>query len=444
MYYIGIDIGTTSVCGVLYDAVTSHTESITISNDSILSSKELDERLQNPERIYEIVESILTRFINSGKEIGAIGVTGQMHGMLYIDENGKALSPLVTWQDGRGNRKINDTETYVELISRLSGHPVATGYGLVTHYFNKHNDLVPSEAVHLVTIMDYVTTRMTGNVSPVTDPSNAASLGLFDKSTLQFDKEALKKLGINPAILPIVADGNSPVGYYEGIPVFPAIGDNQAAFIGSVTNKEEAVHITVGTSSQISVYSPEYIDLPTLDTRPLPGGGYIIAGAELCGGYSIALLKNFFVEVVKQITGATPNDEVMFTAMATMPTGGDAPLKVETQFDGTRQHPEKRGSITGISSTNFLPGNLVEGFLYGISEALYRYYRLLPDSLRANKKMIVASGNGLRKNQRLREVFEETFHLPMVLSASQEEAAYGAAIFARQCSQSTLPPANNQ
>ena len=74
MYYIGIDIGTTSVCGVLYDAVTSHTESITISNDSILSSKELDERLQNPERIYEIVESILTRFINSGKEIGAIDV----------------------------------------------------------------------------------------------------------------------------------------------------------------------------------------------------------------------------------------------------------------------------------------------------------------------------------------------------------------------------------
>ncbi|MDE5881138.1 MAG: hypothetical protein K2H60_05365, partial [Muribaculaceae bacterium] len=119
MYYIGIDIGTTSVCGVLYDAVTSHTESVTINNDSILSSKELDERLQNPERIYEIVESILLRFINSGKEIGAIGVTGQMHGMLYIDENGKAVSPLVTWQDGRGNRKINGTETYVDLISRL-------------------------------------------------------------------------------------------------------------------------------------------------------------------------------------------------------------------------------------------------------------------------------------------------------------------------------------
>lgn len=436
MYYIGIDIGTTSVCGVLYDSVTLHTESVTINNDSILSGKELDERLQNPERIYEIVESILTRFINSGKEIGAIGVTGQMHGMLYIDENGKAVSPLVTWQDGRGNRKINATETYVELISRLSGHPVATGYGLVTHYFNKHNGLVPSEATHLVTIMDYVTTRLTGNASPVTDPSNAASLGLFDKSSLQFDKEALKKLGIDPAILPVVADNNSPVGYYEGIPVFSAIGDNQAAFIGSVTNKEEAVHITVGTSSQISVYSPEYIDLPTLDTRPLPGGGYIIAGAELCGGYSIALLKNFFVEVVKQITGATPNDEVMFTAMATMSTGGDAPLKVETQFDGTRQNPEKRGSITGISSTNFLPGNLVEGFLHGISEALYRYYCLLPDSLRANKKMIVASGNGLRKNQRLREVFEETFHLPMILSNSQEEAAYGAAIFARQCSQS--------
>lgn len=434
MYYIGIDIGTTSICGVLYDAVTSQMESVTIKNNSTLSGKELDERLQNPERIYEIVESILMRYIISGKEIGGIGVTGQMHGMLYTDGNGKAISPLVTWQDGRGNRKINNSETYVETITKRSGYPVATGYGLVTHFYNQHNRLVPPEAAHLVTIMDYVTMRLTGNTTPLTDPSTAASLGLFDKSKLQFDKEALRKLGIDSVLAPTVATDKSPVGFYEGIPVFPAIGDNQAAFIGSVANKEEAVHITVGTGSQISVYSPTYIDIPTLDTRPLPGGGYLIAGAELSGGYSMALLKNFFVEVVKQITGATPNDEVMFDAMSTMPTGGDAPLKVETQFDGTRQNPEKRGSITGISSTNFLPGNLVEGFMHGISEALYAYYRLLPESLRANKKMIVASGNGLRKNQRLREVFETTFHLPMVLSSSEEEAAYGAALFAHQSS----------
>lgn len=436
MYYIGIDVGTTSICGVLYDATTGHTENMTLPNASKLTDSDLDKRLQTPERIYEIVESILSRFLNSGKEIAAIGVTGQMHGMLYTDKDGKAVSPLVTWQDGRGNRKINSSETYVDLITRITGHHVATGYGLVTHFFNQHNGLVPPEAAHIATIMDYLTMRLTGATTPLTDSSNAASLGLFDKSNLQFDKEAIEKLDIDTSILPEVVRDNSFIGKYEGIPVFSAIGDNQAAFIGSVTNKNEAVHITVGTSSQISVYSPEYIDLPTLDTRPLPGGGYIIAGAELCGGYSIALLKNFFVEVVKQITGATPNEEVMFEAMSTMPTGGEAPLKVETQFDGTRQNPGKRGSITGISSTNFLPGNLVEGFLHGICDALYNYYTLLPEELRADKKMIVASGNGLRKNQRLREIFEETFQLPMVLSGSEEEAACGAAIFARQCNES--------
>ena len=438
MYYIGIDIGTTSVCGVLYDSDTSLTESVTIKNDSIISSKEIYERLQDPERIFKIVEDILIRFMSDDKKIGAIGITGQMHGMLYTYANGNALSPLVTWQDSRGNRKFNDSETYAEFLSRESGHNVSSGYGLVTHYFNQHCESVPPGSAHICTIMDYIAMRLTDNTTPLTDPSNAASLGFFNKSTLCFDEKALNHLGVDCALLPRVALSNDPVGFYNDIPVYPAIGDNQSAFIGSVANKEDAVHVTVGTSSQISVYSPEYIEIPSIDSRTLPGGGYILVGAELCGGYSLALLKNFFGEVVRHTTGTVLSDEALFAAMAEMPTGGEAPLKIQTQFNGTRQNPEKRGSITNISSTNFLPGNLYEGFMRGISEALYDYYSLLPDSVRLGKKVIVASGNGLRKNHRLREIFEETFHLPVILSESREEAAYGAAIFACQCLNSVL------
>ncbi len=441
MYYIGIDIGTTSICGVRYNSEACNgcseensdevsLKTITLPNDSTISGNNYDERLQDPQRIYEIVVGILDNLLQDGKEVMGIGVTGQMHGMLYTDATGNAVSPLVTWQDGRGNRKINDTETYAEAMTRITGYPVATGFGLLTHYYNSLNNLVPHGASRISTIMDYVVMKLTNGSVPVIDSSNAASLGVFDKTELRFDAEALGKLNIDTRLLPVVASGKTAVGYYKNIPVFPAIGDNQAAFIGSVADREEAVHVTVGTSSQISVYSPQYIELPELDTRPLPGGGYIIVGAELCGGYSLTLLKNFFSEVLKHISGDTPTDDEIYACMATMPRGGEAPLTVDTRFDGTRQDPAKRGGISGISSTNFLPGNLVEGFLSGISIALYDYYKLLPASIRENKKMIVASGNGLRKNLRLREVFEETFSLPMTLSDCREEAAYGAARYA--------------
>lgn len=433
MYFIGIDIGTTSICGVIYDSLANTVESVTEKNDAAQPGAHGDERLQNPDRIIEIVENILNRFKNSGRDIAAIGITGQMHGMLYTDRDGTAISPLATWQDGRGNRQTVGDKTYAEFLSGETGLQLSTGYGLVTHFVNLRDKIVPEGAYRLATIMDYAVMRLTGNKTPVSDPSNAASLGFFDIAANHFDNASLTKAGIDPSILPAITDAGAPIGYHDGIPVFQAIGDNQAAFIGSVTDREKEVHVTVGTSSQISVYSPEYINIPPLDTRPLPGGGYIIAGAELCGGYSIALLKNFFAAVVTEITGYTPNDNELFDAMARMATGGDAPLKVETQFDGTRQNPEKRGSITGISSTNLLPGNMVEGFLRGICEALFYYYRLLPESLRRDRTAIVASGNGMRKNKRLREVFEEIFKLPVVLSDAQEEAAYGAAVFARKC-----------
>ena len=86
----------------------------------------------------------------------------------------------------------------------------------------------------------------------------------------------------------------SRVGHYENISVYTAIGDNQASFLGSIRDIRHSIHITVGTSSQISVYSDDYVNVPLLDTRPLPGGGYILVGAALCGGCSFSLLKKFF------------------------------------------------------------------------------------------------------------------------------------------------------
>lgn len=428
MHYIGIDIGTSSICGVAYNPETGTTDIVSRPNGASVSSCCSDEKLQDPSAIMACVRSIADELIDAHADAVSIGISGQMHGILYLDIDGNAISPLYTWQDGRGNRQLDSGSSYAEYLTSVSGYPVATGYGLVTHFYNSRNGLVPDNARRLCTIMDYAGMKLTGRRSPLTDYTNGASLGFFDKRSLCFDHEALGRAGIDAAILPDLAPSATLLGQYRNIPVYSAIGDNQAAFIGSVADRSSAVHVTVGTSSQISVYTPEYVEVATLDTRPLPGGGYILAGAELCGGYSFTILKNFFAETARLICGKDMSDSDIYAAMLSVPYLADSTLSVETLFDGTRQDPGKRGSVTGISSSNFTPQELICGFARGICDALHAYYRLLPPSLQENKTHIVASGNGLRRNHLLRQALEDRFGLPVILSACAEEAALGAAL----------------
>ena len=431
MHFIGIDIGTSSVSSVVYDYKRKKTESFTTKNDSVLPAAAPWEKLQSPQRIIEIVTEIMEGFFARYSDIRGIGVTGQMHGMLYLDNRGEAISPLYTWQDGRGNQLYQNNQTYACFLSEETGYALASGFGAVTHHYNRENGLIPAGANQICTIMDYVVMKLTGRPTPLTDHSTAASLGFFDLERLTFDRIALKKVGIDPAFLPETVDSVSVAGYYkERIPVYPAIGDNQAAFLGSVKDKHTSLHITVGTGSQISVYSEKYLKIPTFDTRPFPGGGYLLVGAALCGGQAYAILKNFFEKTLKKFTSDLPSESDIYRIMGEVSykeNTNDLPL-VETLFNGTRFSPDKRGSITSISSENFTPDNLILAFLKGISKELYNFYEYLPEEIKKEKDIIIGSGNALKKNPLLCKAFEEQFHINLSFSGCREEAAFGACL----------------
>ena len=98
MYAIGIDIGTTSICGVLIDISDGTVvKSSTVPSEAFLKTDNVWEKIQNTEKIINIAKNIIDDFLN--KETVVIGITGQMHGIVYIDNNGSAISPLYTWQD---------------------------------------------------------------------------------------------------------------------------------------------------------------------------------------------------------------------------------------------------------------------------------------------------------------------------------------------------------
>lgn len=436
MHFIGIDIGTSSICGVAYNFSTKETESITKENETYITSPNQWERAQDAKTILSIVLDIIHEFQAKYSDIKGIGMTGQMHGIVYVDADGEAVSPLYTWQDNRGNLSYKDNQSYAAFLTANTGNSVSSGFGLVTHFYNLKNELVPTDAVKLCTIMDYVVMKLAGKSTPLTDYSNAASLGFFKKDQLTFDIPSLQKVGIDTSILPDTNESASLVGSFEEIPVYSAIGDNQASFLGSVHDVAHSIHVTVGTSSQISVYSDKYIEVESLETRPLPGGGYILVGATLCGGSSFAMLKNFFADTLTfflEKEGKEAIDDLnLFQKMTTIPFQArvDEDLIVETLFDGTRLQPEKRGEITNISLSNLTPENVILGFLKGISEALYNFYQLIPESLKNDKTLLIGSGNGIKKNPLLCKAFEERFQHSMHLSAIQEEAAFGACMCA--------------
>lgn len=434
MYCIGIDIGTSSICGVAYNLRTKQCLTIVKENDAGLPSNHPWEKRQEAGRIEAIVEGILSALLEQCGEVQGIGLTGQMHGMLYVNECGEAVSPLYTWQDGRGNLMYQRGESYADYLSRAGGYPLATGYGLVTHFYNLCNKKVPAGAHKLCTVMDYVAMRLCKRKAPLTDPSNAAGLGFFHKKQLRFDIPACIAAGLSPEILPEVVPSGTLAGHYGHIPVYTAIGDNQASYLGAVRDFRRSIHLTVGTSSQLSVYSERYMEIEGMDTRPLPVGGYLLVGAPLCGGASFAMLKNFFAEVLGFFTGQRWDDREVYRRMTALPyrprTEDD--LQIETLFAGTRLQPEKRGSIENISLANLTPANLIKGFLTGIGKELHDFYELLPREIRQEKNLLIGSGNGIKKNPLLRKILEEQFETPLTLSEIQEEAAFGACACASQ------------
>ena len=413
--FLGLDIGTTTVSAVVVNAENKVVDSITIAHNGFLPMEQPWQREQDPRKLLSAAENA----VNTLKEkyaITGMGLTGQQHGIVYLDKNGEPVSPLYIWQDARGSQERENGETYVQYLSRFSCSPLAAGYGLATHFYNMEHGLVPETAVKFCTIHDLAAMRYAGLTAPVTEPTDAQSLGFYDLEKGDFDKETLKQLGVDITMLPEVR-----TKAHLGNQVAVAIGDNQASFLGTTEGKTDCALVNIGTGSQISIWTDTRKDIPGLEVRPFPYGGYLLVGASLCGGRAYAILENFF----RTFTGSDSCYARMAEILDATDTLEDTPT-VKTTFAGTRLDPTITGSILGITEDNFTPAHMISGFLHGIAGELAELYHACGES-----RPLVGSGNGLRKNSHLCRAVEQEFRSTLTLSSCQEEAAVGAALYAR-------------
>ena len=438
MKLIGIDIGTTTISGIVMEHNIGNNaeliEAKTIANDSFLPTANDWEKIQDAEQIIKKAKDLLDYFLDQYPEVKRIGLTGQMHGILYVDKAGSCVSPLYTWQDGRGSLPEDNGISLVEEIQKKCQVKTASGYGMVTHIYNLRHHLISDVAVSFCTIMDYFGMYLTGRKRALIHASNAAGFGFFDGYHMCFMKEELGKIGIQEKWLPEVCGAMQELGTYRNRIVTTAIGDNQASFLGAVGNENGTLLVNIGTGGQISVLSDQYFAEDGIEARPFLDGKYLLVGASLCGGKAYALLEEFFRKFVKQVTG---QEKSLYGVLENMARKGkeinasrskSRKLKVTTTFNGTRVNPETGGSITNLFADNFTPEAFTYGVLEGMALELYQMYQIIRTGTYIQVTRMIGSGNGLRKNPVLCEIIEEIFGIKLILAEYEEEAATGAAI----------------
>lgn len=408
MKIIGIDIGTTSICGAVVDTDSGEIlKSLTKPNNSFLKSDKNYEKIQDTEIIMQCVYALLSEL--DSENASAIGFSGQMHGIVYTDINGNAVSPLYTWQDERAALEYKDSKSYAEHFGCFAG------YGLATDFYNEKNGLVPENAKYLCTVADYAVMKLCGLKKPLVHITNAASLGCFDIGNNRFTHD-------NPRLPDVTAEFKS-AGEYNGIPVCVALGDNQASFIGSVADSDNAL-INVGTGSQISWLTETTEKIDGVEIRPFDGKRYLAAGCALCGGRAFAMVEKLFREIANL---AGPNLDSFYPQIdGILENKTETSLDADCRFCGTRNDPSVRGSIINISENNFTAADIVLAVLNGMTDELYQMYKNGGKSA----KELVCSGNGIRKNAALRRVVSGMFGCKTKIPFYAEEASYGASLAA--------------
>jgi len=452
---IGVDLGTTKITALALESDSGKIIALhTVANDADITSP-LDRSRGysewDPHRIcgqaFQCLQQVAKQLGSRRKDVSGIGITGQQHGVVLIDPKLRPLTPLVNWQDRRGDELLpNSNRTVVQEAAcraendalHRTGCSLASGMMGVTLFWWKLHEQLP-KACTACFVMDYLAAQLTDS-PPASDPTNAASSGVFDVQRRCWDAPMLRALELPSSLFPEIREANQSLGLLTptmaaaldipaGVPVFVPLGDSQAAFLGSVDDRRQDVLINVGTGAQVMAATDHYHYASPLETRPLPLEGNLLVSAQLCGGRAYAVLESFFHKVLHDLGGldvAEKRFDAMNRLAENVPPGCEG-LTCRPLFAGTRSSPELRASWSGVSPENFTPAHMTRALLEGVADVLYEDFQHIRQVAGQSYQHLVGSGNALRKNPLLCHIISDRFAMPLRLIPYEEEAALGAA-----------------
>lgn len=438
-YWLGLDVGTGGSRALLVDAQGRVASSFTAPHREMHMARPLWAE-QDPDDWWHAsqaaIRGALLQCGIDGSAVAGIGVTGQMHGLVLLDEKNEVIRPALIWCDQRSQKQVDFVNAKLgkEAILENIANPVLTGFTLPKLLWIRDNE--PESYARIRKILlpkDYPRFKLTGEFA--TDVSDASGTSLFDVAHRTWSNAMADGLGIDRSILPaafesseitgrVSAEAARTTGLAPGTPVIAGAGDQAASAIGNGIVEPGTVSCTLGTSGVVFAYleQPEYDPHGRVHTfcHAIPNVWHVM-GVTQGAGLSLQWFRNRFAPDIAY-------DDV--TAEATLSKAGADGLFWLPYLMGERTphlDANARAAWIGLTAKHTradLARSVLEGVCYSLKDGLE-----IIAALGAQPSLVRLSGGGA-KSPFWHQLFADIFDQRVVTLATQEGSGYGAALLA--------------
>jgi xylulokinase len=438
-YFIGIDTSTTATKALLMD-----------ESGSVLGVASNEYPYETPQPLWseqdpalwwqasvESIRQVLAKTGVDGAAVKGIGLTGQMHGLVLLDENGKVLRPAILWNDQRTGPQCDAIRFKLgrEKLIQITGNDALTGFTAPKIlWVQEHEPETWKQARHILLPKDYVRYKLTGEFA--IDRADGAGTILFDLAKRGWSPEMLAALGIPPEYLPKTYEGTDVTGILSpaaadelglpaGIPVFGGGGDQAAAAVGTGAVRAGVVSVSLGTSGVVFATT----DGPFIEPEgrlhafchSVPGKWHLM-GVMLSAAGSLRWHRDTFAPGMDY--------DALLKPAVDVPPGSDGLFFLPYLTGERTPHPDPlaRGAFVGLTVRHGFP-HLTRAVLEGVAFGLRDSFELMKSAGLENITQVRVTGGGAR-SPLWRQILADVFGVELVTVNTEEGAAYGAALLA--------------
>ncbi len=444
-YYAGIDVGTSGTKTVVFDKLGNIITSA--YREYPLYQEQNGYAEQDPMDWWKAVYETLTEVTkNLNGEIKGVGISGQMHGLVMLDEKGAVLRKSIIWCDQRTGKECEELEAKVgrDKLMEITASPALTGFtASKILWVKKHEPEIFSKCAHILLPKDFIRYMLTGVFA--TEVSDAAGMQIFDIKKRDFSDELIKAVGIKKEMLGKVyesheitgsvnAEASKITGLKEGTPVVGGAGDNAAAAVGTGTVKDGDCFTTIGTSGVVFCHTKNF----SVDASgrahsfcAAVENEWHMMGVTQAAGLSLQWFKNTCCGAEKleaeKLNMSTYDYLVSLAAKSNI--GANRLMYLPYLMGERTPHldPNARGVFFGLSAMHN-KGDMVRAVLEGVGFSLLDAINVLKESGAEINSMTICGGGA--KSKTWCSIFADIFGMDVKTLKVTEGPALGVAILA--------------
>ncbi|HEX8219453.1 MAG TPA: xylulokinase [Chloroflexia bacterium] len=445
---LGVDIGTSGSKAVLID-----------ESGAVLASATGDYPMHTPRPLWaeqdprdwwaatvSAIHQVLRDGGVGGEDVACVGLTGQMHGLVLLDEAGEVLRPCIMWNDQRTGPQCEEITRRLGLprLLELVANPVLPGFTAPKIvWVREHEPEIYRRAAHVLLPKDYVRYRLTGEYAM--EVSDGSGTALLDVRNRRWSSEMLAALDIPPAWLPechestvpstrISAHAAEETGLKAGTPVVGGGGDQAAGAVGSGIVRQGVISVTLGTSGVVFAATESFLLEPEgrlhAFCHAAPGRWHLM-GVMLSAAGSLRWFRDTLghEELARSVAEGSDVYDLLCREAGAAPAGSEGLIFLPYLSGERTPHPdpEARGVFFGLTLRHgkaHMVRSVLEGVAYGLRDSLE-----LMRGMGVEIAQVRASGGGAR-SPLWRQILADVFNSEIVLTNVTEGAAYGAALIA--------------